>query len=128
MIYNNAIILAGYAMFFGIWAYTKQFLPAWVMQTVAILMSLSAMAFVGFEIYKMMEVQKLAQALAPTLKADSANLPRVLQTYQQSADKMQIRLFAAQRPVLVFTIVTGFGAGLILVAFFGINLFRLGSL
>jgi len=127
MIYNNAIILAGYAVFFGIWAYTKQFLPAWAMQLTAVLMGLSAMAFVGFEIYKMTEVQKLAQTLTPTLKVESAHFFSALAAYQHSADETQIRLFQAQRPVLLFTLVTGFGAGLILVVFFAINLFRIAT-
>jgi hypothetical protein len=122
MIYNNAIILAGYAMFFGIWANTKQFLPLWAMQSAAISMGLSAIAFVAFEIYKMMEVQKLAFVFARTSKADTKAFASALKEYQHASDSMQTRLFCVQFPVLVFTLITGFGAALLLGVFFCINL------
>lgn len=51
--YSNLIMLSGYAGAFAIWSYTRDQLAARASITIAISLATSLMAFVVFEIYKM---------------------------------------------------------------------------
>ncbi len=51
--YTNLIIIAGYASFFGMWAFTKQYLSPKQVLWSALIMSVSIVTFVFFEVIKM---------------------------------------------------------------------------
>jgi len=56
--YTNLVMLAGYAGIFGIWQFTHELLSRRVTMWVALLISLSLMLFVGYEVWKMIFPRK----------------------------------------------------------------------
>lgn len=50
--YLKAIQLAGYATFFGLWSFTKGWLPAYIEILTILLLTFSASVFIGWEIFK----------------------------------------------------------------------------
>lgn len=123
MAYTNAVVIAGYVAFFAIWSYTKEFIPPWAMQATAALMGASALVFVAFEIYKMIETYRAMETLMPVLKVEPSEASDAISRYQVKLDEMRLRLIHAQWPALFFSVATGFGAGLLLFAFFIRDLF-----
>lgn len=51
--YTNVVIIGGYASFFGMWSFTKDYLSTWQAVWSALMMSVSIVIFVSFEIVKM---------------------------------------------------------------------------
>ncbi len=66
--YANAIVGAGYASFFAIWALTKDRIPNRAMALAGILIVVSILFFIAFEIIKMIyakvDLEKQAKALS----------------------------------------------------------------
>jgi len=116
--YGNALVAWGFVVFFTVWSYTRQFVPEWAVLTTALMMALSAMLFVGFEIYKMLETQFLALALPNVVKATGGDLSQAIVKYQQRAESQLRRMFFVWMFVFPLTIASGYGAVLILVTFF----------
>lgn len=102
--YTTIVIFGGYAGFFGIWQLTRDYLTKEQALWSAILILLSLLAFVLFEVIKLIVVSvgiiKQAAVLRdPTLKSDPERLLRALDEMQKS----QTRVLW---PVLVFWAVT----------------------
>lgn len=70
--YTNLIVLAGYAGFFALWQMAQQHLSKSEQLWSALLMLISILAFVLFEIVKMIHVQRLTIKKAVALQSGAA--------------------------------------------------------
>lgn len=114
--YTNIVMIGGYAAIFGIWQLMKSHLTYGQEVLVAVLITISILLFTGFEVYKM-----ISQAIF------FRRLNRILVNFQESQQMQAWRLAfdehsANQSTVwlyfLVPTVITGFGAGFILLYIF----------
>ena len=127
--YTNIIVLAGYAAFFGLWQLTKPLLSPKLALLAALLMSISAITFVVFEIYKTWassrSILRLDQILLDPGKAN--NLQVLLQAFRDHADKerrehlVQIQIWYV---AFLISVITGIGGAAILMFLFIQGLFR----
>lgn len=89
--YGNVIIIAGYASFFAMWSFTKEYLSARQVLWSAILMSISVLCFVLFEIWKMFVSGKLLlqyqRAVAELTQSNDPN--QFIQTMRDHGKKEQ---------------------------------------
>ncbi len=78
--YTNLIIVAGYASFFAIWSFTKEYLSPRQVLWAALLMSVSIVTFVFFEIIKMTVTSRslLARSKAVSDPAAANDPQRIL--------------------------------------------------
>jgi len=124
--YVNTIISLGYAGFFGIWAFTKETLPESVATLVALLMGVSIILFVVFELYNILLVQWITvkivkQNSAPAIPTTLEDLEIYAKDRRETAESTQK---AVKRAALVQigiwpffflpSVISGFGAGLLL--------------
>ncbi|QIM50046.1 hypothetical protein G9Q38_13125 [Pusillimonas sp. DMV24BSW_D] len=88
--YNNAVIVAGYASFFAIWAATKPALTQWISITSALLMVVSATIFVGYELFKMIQNSRTFLLLRKIANDPEARKnPMVFQSKTEAFERLQ---------------------------------------
>lgn len=114
--YINVIIIAGYASFFTIWSFTRESITEKASLTVALMMSFSVFFFASWEVFKMiLGAKDIHKAVFLTSK----KLPpevflKELESIQLDVQRKQMRLSRAWMIILMLTVPTAFGAGLIL--------------
>ncbi|MES9852795.1 MAG: hypothetical protein ABW170_13325 [Candidatus Thiodiazotropha sp. L084R] len=124
MAYTNTVVLGGYAAFFAIWNFTKPQLSNGQILLSALLMSVSLMSFVAFEIYGMVFRSKSILGLARAV-SNPQQFVLLLQEHKENEQSKAIvygRVWVAALAVSVFT---GFGAAFILIWAFISELFKL---
>ena len=95
--YTHVIIIAGYAGFFGIWSFTKQYLSVGYVLWSALFMSFSIATFVLFEVYKMYvtgrDLLTRNQMVNKQLKdtTDPKAILTTLQEYDKRSEEIAIR-------------------------------------
>jgi hypothetical protein len=109
--YTNLIIIAGYASFFALWSFTKDYLSQRQVLWSAIIMSVSIITFVFFEVIKMVVMSKslLARSKAmsdPSAENDPNKILANLREYDLQAQKVTIRLGKFWNCVLLLTVLT----------------------
>jgi hypothetical protein len=122
--YTKVILGLGYAGFFGAWAGTKANLHPWELVSSALLICLSLVAYVAFEIFQARFISKSAIDLARTLNKPGLEIS-VLQQYKLRTAAAQERYFKVWGIVFDFCAITGALGGLILIAAFLHSLWRM---
>lgn len=124
--YHNTVISIAYASFFAIWVFSRSYLPPKATVAIALLMGISIILYVFFEILNMLFLQF---ATVKAMKA--ARIPRVANTLEELFDdaaeqrtRAERNLHAIQKSGLALlgawpfffvpSVLTGFGAGLLL--------------
>jgi hypothetical protein len=120
--YTNLIIAAGYAGFFALWNGTRGYLSKRLALWAALLMLVSIVSFVVFEIWKMLISSRAMNRLADLMTDGQPRSPEqvlaALQEHEKRARRESISLVKFWRPQFAFTMLTGFAAiGLLLAAF-----------
>ena len=111
--YTNLIILGAYAGFFGLWQITKEYLSKPQALWAALLMLISLLFFVVFEIVKMVVIQrsitaKTAALKKPETQQSPAALAKVLGEIDQTHERVNYRFMR----YWVFTMVVTVGSGI----------------
>lgn len=124
MAYTNLVIIAGYGAMFTVWSFTNDHLAPWVSQTVALLLVVSIGVFVGFEIFKMASNARLIFSFNSTLKPgmNPYQITALLDAHNKRANRLAAWQQMVWVPVLGACIVTGYGAGGLLIWNFVCNL------
>jgi len=125
MAYTNLIIIAGYGAMFAIWNFTNAHLTPWTTQAVATLLVVSIGFFVGFEIFKMVSNARAILSFSRLTKPGMhyQELSKSLGDHTKGDHRRAARLAVVWVPVLAACIITGYGAGILLVWNFVSNLF-----
>ena len=121
--YTNLIMLGGYAGIFGLWQLTKSNLESWAVLLTALLTAISLLFFAGFEVFKMVGNALFLRRLNSIIAKEVAEHERVAawtmawNEYSRKGSKWWL-IF------LIPTVITGFGAGFILIYALVISLFK----
>ncbi|WP_444624287.1 hypothetical protein [Halomonas sp. AOP27-A1-34] len=118
--YSNVIIAAGYVGFFALWSSLKEDLPMWAILSSGALILTSLLIFISFEVYKMcsssLGLRRVANGLSRPNQNTLAEIQRI-QT-QMSINNARVWIFT-----VIPTVITGVGAGLILLICFLMELY-----
>ena len=112
--YSNVIIIAGYVAFFSVWNFVKDKLSGRAMLSVALLISLSAMLFVLFELYKMISSSFHFRKLSKSLQ-QMKDPQAVMAKLQEDLKSFELRQHRFWIFMLIPTLLTGLSAAGILV-------------
>ena len=119
--YANVVIIAGYAAFFTLWSSMKDKLPDTAMFTTAILMSLSVILFILFEVYKMIASSFYFRRLSKLFEQNK-DAQFVITEFQEDGRKFDLQMSRIWVFVFVPTLVLGLSAASILVYHFFLKL------
>lgn len=113
--YNNAVIVAGYAAFFAIWAATKPALDHWISISSALLMVTSATIFVAFELFKMIQSSRSILRLRkiasdPEARTNPLFFQSMMERFDSSERKESLRFLRVWVGVLGSTVCTAISA------------------
>ncbi|HIF6000393.1 TPA: hypothetical protein ACX3F9_002449 [Vibrio parahaemolyticus] len=116
--YSNVIIAAGYVGFFTLWSSLKSDLPQWAILSSGALILLSLMTFIGFELYKMISVSVQMHRVSKRLQRPDMTTLDEIQRIEQKSALISARVWVF---TVIPTVLSGFGAGLILLYCFLID-------
>jgi hypothetical protein len=111
--YTNIVLGAGYAGFFAVWAFTRDYLSDLQVLWSALLMSFSLIAFVAFEVYKSFFTSRTLLGLAETVQDESKFVERLAE-WKREMHHRQLEFGRIWATTFWFAVVTGFGGGLVL--------------
>jgi len=117
MAYTNLILGAGYAGFFATWTFTRDQLSARGTLWSALLVTLSLLSFVLFEVYKSFHISRTLVGLSRAV-ADPVNLAQRLLDWQRERYSVEIRFGRIWAATFWFTLLTGLAGGSILIVAF----------
>lgn len=115
--YANLIILGGYAGLFGIWQLTRGILNDYQNLLIATLLTISIILFAGYEVYKMIDQSFFLNRLAKLIESDLPEKDSI-EAWRLGYLEYQLRANRIWLWFLVPTVLTGFGAGVILLWIF----------
>jgi hypothetical protein len=116
--YDNAIVLAGYAAFFGLWAGVNQDVTVECRDITAALIGVSLICYILWHIVQMLHRQahELAKAGAFELhERDPVTLFRELDKLKEKWNRDWVKLLRLWNPLFLASIGFGFGGALVLV-------------
>lgn len=117
MAYTNLIIGAGYAGFFATWAFTRHLLSDLLVLWSALLISISLIVFVGFEVYKMFYISRDNLELGEAV-SDPENFEMLIMQFHQKQQTRVISFGKIWARSFGIIVVTGFAvAGLLMTSF-----------
>lgn len=114
--YTNMIIIAGYIAFFSLWKETKGLLPGKVALSAALLMAISALLFVLYEVFKMISGSIYFRNIGKEMEKikDKKDTKEFIEKVQKDQQKLSTLNFKVWYMVLIPTIGTGLsGAGIL---------------
>ena len=112
--YTNLILGAGYGGFFAIWAFTRDQLTAPQVLWSALLVLLSLLTFVAFEVYKNFHISRALLSLNRAVEDEEHFAARILE-WKRDQHEREIKFGQIWARAFWFTLVSGFGGGLVLV-------------
>ena len=117
--YTNLIIVAGYAGFFALWQMTREYLNRDQVLISALLMMVSIIVFIVFEIYKALNTSivlwKYSQLFTNTNNISSVEVMQsAINTFQARQSKSNNRLLVLWGLVFAVTTATGLAAAFVL--------------
>ncbi len=115
--YTNLVIAAGYAAYFTLWSTLKGDLPGWLYATSGLLITLSLMIFITWEIMKMIWSAVAFRNIENRLASRVAN-PEAVTKWQQEILAFDRRVSRIWIWFLAPTVVFGLTSGLCLIGFF----------
>ena len=116
--YIQLVFGIGYAGFFGVWAGTRQQLHTWEVVLSASLVLVSLLAYLAYEILAMWSFSQMMLKASKVITDDRQQFYSAVETYVQQETVLMNRLVRLQYLVFWFTLITGFGGGLVLLAAF----------
>ena len=122
--YTNMVLGLGYAGFFGLWALTKEYLTNDQVLWAALLMLISLLTFILFEVYKSFYTSKSLLGMARAM-SDPQNFHQKILQWESENQTKTIRFGMIWSSVFWVTVITGIGGALILMYAFIVNLFTL---
>lgn len=115
--YDNAIVLAGYAAFFGLWAGVADDVGPLSRLITASLMGLSLLCYIAWHLIQMLTRQRFEAERADTFTYED-DAPRFNAAWEDIAaryDRAHLRHMRFWLPLFVPSVFLGFVAGLVLV-------------
>jgi hypothetical protein len=117
--YTNLILLAAYAGFFGLWQLTKEYLTASLALWSALLMLISVVTFVFFEVVKMAIVQRnffqrAAVLRQPEVRSDPIAVFGAYEELGKVHERVQFHFLRFWHVCIVIIIATGMGGATVL--------------
>ena len=122
--YTNMVLGLGYAGFFGLWALTKEYLTNGQVLWSALLMAISLLTFILFEVYKSFYISQSLLGLERAV-SDPQNFRQKILQWQSESHTKTIRFGKIWSSIFWVTVVTGIGGALILMYAFVVTLFAL---
>lgn len=122
--YTNMVLGLGYAGFFGLWALTKEYLTNIQVLWSALLMAISLLIFILFEVYKNFHISQSLLGLESAV-SDPQNFRQKISRWKSESHVKTIRFGKIWSSVFWATVATGMGGALILIYAFIVNLFKL---
>jgi hypothetical protein len=122
--YIRIIIGLAYAGFFTVWAGTNRYMGRSAVLWSALLMSLSVMAYVAFEVVQMLFLSLAALKFSKAAQVNPLNLQASMETFRQWEIKSHRRLVGFWFMAIVLSVVPGFAAACVLVVSFVHRLLR----
>jgi len=123
--YTNLMLVGGYAGFFGLWQLTKEYLSKPQALWAALLVLISLVSFILFEVIKMVHISRAIQKQAgilnsPATRSDPQLLIKQLNELQAIQERGSIRfmIFWAVTVAVALSTALG-GAGVLCFAFIG---------
>lgn len=122
--YTNAIVIAGYAVAFTIWSSTREQLPKHTEILSALLLLISATAFIIFEITKMtIQYRRIRRMISVYNGATSFDeIQRRIKAHERKIKSIDKRFYCFWGVIMFTTISTGLTAVIIMAYSFIINL------
>lgn len=111
--FTNLVILAGYAGLFGIWQFVRGYLDQETTILTATLATTSIILFAGFEVYKMISQAFFFRRLNRVILRDIPEQDRIKAWQHASVEWAQVQ-YRIWLYFLIPIVLTGFGAGIIL--------------
>ncbi len=105
--YTKLIFGLAYGGFFAFWSGTKQYLAPKQLVWSALLVTISLMLFVLFEVFNAAILSHLAIKFARSTTVPVADLPRGLQSFQRSNARVVKILAIAWYPTFFFSLISG---------------------
>lgn len=115
--YTNLIIIAGYVAFYTMWGSVKNDLPTTWMLLAGLLITFSLIMFVSFEIYKMILTGVHHKKVNAVLQEDGTD--GAIIKVKRLEQEFETRMYKFWLWILVPTVGSGVGAGVILIISFG---------
>ena len=122
--YSKLIIGLGYGGFFTAWSGTRQYLSPTALVGSALLVTVSLVLFVVFEIWQAMIVSHLSLDFEDSVKQAAGNIGTALQTHNAKASRLFKPLRSAWYFVFPASAVTGLLGAFILIYAFVLRLVR----
>lgn len=124
--YTNLILGAGYAGFFAAWGFTRdQLSPPQILWS-ALLVTLSLLSFVLFEVYKSFYTSQALLGLSHTVQ-NPAQFPQLLEKWKADRRSADIRFGRIWAGTFWVTLLSGLGGGIVLIYGFVASLINLYS-
>ena len=111
--YTNLILGAGYGGFFAVWAFMRGQLTAPQVLWSALLVTLSLISFVAFEVYSSFYNSRALLNLARAVEDEAHFATRILE-WKRDQQRRNIRFGKIWGSVFAVTFLTGFSGGLVL--------------
>ena len=123
--YTKLIMGLGYGGFFVVWSGTKTHLSPKLLVISALLVTVSLVLYIIFEVCQMAVLSYLSIEFTNTVNKPSAEVSDALQTYRTKAMRLNTRLGSIWKFMFPVSVLTGLaGAGILIYAFVA-SLFRL---
>jgi len=123
--YTKVILGLGYGAFFTVWAGTKQHLSARQAIVSALLMLVSLLLYILFEIAQTMIMSYLAIELTRAISVPTSNAALSIQRYKDQSIKLTLPLLSVWKIVFPLTLVTGLGGASVLIYAFVTSLLHM---
>jgi hypothetical protein len=116
--YTKLILGLGYAGFFTVWSGTKSHLSARALVWSALLVTVSLILYIVFEVCQAFIISYLAIQFANSVSASESNVALALSKYKDTARKWLRPLLAAWIAIFPISALTGLGgAGILIFGF-----------
>lgn len=112
--YTTLIVTLAYAGFFTLWNNTRPMVPIRVSALSALLVMISLMVFLGWEVFQMHLRNKDSQAMLAIVEAGGADLLAKLEAAKVEAGRRKLQLGRLGVRVIWLTVYPGFAGALIL--------------
>lgn len=112
--YTRGVVAVGYAAILGAWGFAKGWMPAAAHALAGLLLIVSVLVFVLWEVYVNVALGLHYASLGERLAGDPAAAPRLVVELENKWARGNARRFAAWKLCLIATVVTGLLGALII--------------
>jgi hypothetical protein len=123
--YMNVIVTLGYAGFFAIWNFVRESILTWDSEIIAILLGLSLITFIAWTVFSVFITSKSSIEMAKILTGDYDDRESMLEAVlakERATRRLALNLQKLWFPTFMFSVISGFGAGAILMVLLFFNI------